>query len=162
MPVWLEIAIALGSPILTVIGTAFVFGSRFATLRSQTNANAAAIDRLLEDKVSVEQGKGLQAQIKRLEEADAGCKSEIAAVRNELHDRVERHSNKISAVEQTVAAAVGEIKATMSGMKEAMDRWEARAVATPLPTAPEAGLITQLNAFAGIMRAFKEMKELAH
>ncbi len=155
---WIALGGVAFALIVQSIGVA-IFLTRVA---SQVQVNSKAIDALSGNVTTREQGRGLQAQIKRLEQADAGCKGEIGAVRTELHDRIERHGAKIAGVEQTVAAAVGRIEATMAGMQAAMERLiraeEARGDA-PQPQPPAHGLdfITQLQNAMTFQRMMKEM-----
>lgn len=75
-----------------------------------------------------EQGKGYQAQIDRHDKQHAECDTKVNASRDEFNNRVERVTQRIEFIEKNraaesnaLASVMGEIKAEMRSMKEALD-----------------------------------------
>lgn len=176
MPDWLQITLAIGSPVLTIIGTAFVVGSRSATIETNVSTAMRAIEsltettqRALDGKMSVEQGRGLQAQIKRLEHADAACDGKIGAVRDEFDGRAERINAKLENSEKNRAAAseaaaghFGKLEAMMGAMKEQLDRLERERVLTPPQAPQQPDLIALLNALSQARPLLAQLAGSAH
>lgn len=151
MPDWLAITLAVLAPVLSVLATlvtvAFLIGKRVAVIETTQDAHGKA----LAERVTQEQGRGLQAQIKRLEAADATCDGKMTQMRAELSDRDDRLSARLSAHEQQQSAtnlaltnALTKFEATfsagLSSMKESVDRLleaeRARLIAPAATTGP--------------------------
>jgi chromosome segregation ATPase len=149
MPDWLSITLALVAPVLSV-------GATLITVAFSTGGRLSRIE---------EQGKGYQAQLDRHEKADAECEGKISAMRQESSDRIERLSNRITAHEQAtnsqntaLTTALAELKATMAGMKESIDRLaeaERARASQPLHAPPAPDLMAQLQQFAAIQKMLK-------
>lgn len=160
MPDWLHIVLALGSPFVTILGVFFISGQRLATMQAAIEANAKAIDGIthaLEMKVSIDQGKGYQAQIDRLERSGAECEGRISSLRAEHGASAERFSARLSAHEQhqsgqyaNLASAFTEIKAMFSAMKESVDR-----LLEAERARPTTDLVGQLQQFVTLQKMLK-------
>jgi chromosome segregation ATPase len=151
MPEWLSVALAVIAPILSVGATlmtvSFTAGGRFSRLE--------------------EQGRGYQAQLDRHERADSECEGKINAMRQEFADRHERLSSRITAHEQVtgsqntaLATALAELKATMSAMKEAIDRLaeaERTRQSAPQLAPAQPDLVSQLQQFAQLQKLLKSV-----
>jgi uncharacterized membrane protein YccC len=106
---------AILSPILSMVGVAFMTGGRFASLETK--------------------GSGYQAQLDRLERSTttsaAECDGRISALREEMNGRSERINQKVENMEKNRASAseaaaghFGKLEAMMASMKEQLDRLE--------------------------------------
>lgn len=144
MPDWLAITLAVASPILSVIATAYFMGRRVAVIETTQAQHSKALEALpdvLRGFVTQQEGKGFQAQLDRLERNDAECEGRMAGVRQENADRIERLSSRVTAHEQSTGAqnvalttGFAKLETTVSDMKEAIDRLaEAERAAAPKP-----------------------------
>lgn len=157
--------IALGGTILALVFQSVGVAMFLSRLAAQVENQGRAIQTLADSKVSSEQGKGLQAQLDRLERNDAECEGKLVGMRQEFDARTERVTNRMTAHEQQQAAqtadlrgALSEIKATftagMTAMKEALDRMAAER-AHPLPAATAPDFLQQLQQFVAIQKMLK-------
>lgn len=136
MPDWLAVTLAVASPVLSVLATLatvmWTASRRFAVLEERQSQHSDAIRALpeaLKGFVTLDTGKGLQAQLERLERFHAEQDGRAAAIRTEVSDRVERLSSRVAAHEQasnsamtTLANAIARLETTMEAMKESVDR----------------------------------------
>lgn len=110
----------------------------------------------------------MRESIGRLEKADAACDGKVEAVRQELHDRVERQSTKIQRIEDAsasqsahVTAAISELKATMGAMKESVDRLlaadQARVIAQRPVQHAQGDLIGQLQQLVALAPLLRQL-----
>lgn len=172
IPDWLALVLAVASPILAaaaaLITVGWSAGKRFAIIETTQNAHTEALHELpnvLKGFVTKDTGDGYQAQLNRLERNDAECEGKVLAMRQEAADRVERLSAHVSAHEQTTSAtqtalanALTRLEATMSAMKESVDRLsEMERLRVTQPQAPNDAL-AELHRFVALTRAMKELQ----
>lgn len=136
MPVWLAITLAIATPIFSVGATlltmAFTTGGRFSRIETTQDAHTKALETLpdvLRGFVTTDTGKGYKEQLDRHEKSHAECDGKLSSMRQEIDGRFERALAKVAAGEQAqavhnsgVSAALAEFRATMAGMREAIDR----------------------------------------
>lgn len=136
MPDWLAVTLAVASPVLSVLATLatvmWTASRRFAVLEERQSQHSDALRALpdvLKGFVTADTGKGLQAQLERLERFHAEQDGRATAIRTEVSDRVERLSTRVAAHEQasnsamtTLANAIARLETTMGAMKESVDR----------------------------------------
>lgn len=163
VPDWLAITLAVASPILSVIATAYFMGRRVAVIETTQAQHSKALEALpdvLRGFVTQQEGKGFQAQLDRLERNDAECEGRMAGVRQENADRIERLSSRVTAHEQSnVALTTGfaKLETTMSGMKEAIDRLaEAERAAAPKPNTDIIAMLSLAAQAAPLVRQLLE------
>lgn len=101
----LTLLLSVGGALFTV---AFTTGGRFSRIEAE--------------------GKGYQAQIDRHDRQHTECDVKVNATREEFSNRVERVAQRIEHIEKNraaesnaLASVMGEIKAEMRSMKEALD-----------------------------------------
>ena len=135
------------------------WGSRISTTQAVHSKALEALPDTLRNFVTIDIGKGYQAQLDRLEHRDAEHDGKVAAIRQEAADRLERISARVTAHEQATSAATNafaqaltKLDVTMDAMKEAVDRLsEAERSRTPPPS-----LIDQLRQFAELQAMLKK------
>lgn len=155
--------IALGGTVLALVIHSIAVAMFLARLAGKVETNSKAIEALISGKVSTEQGKGFQAQIDRLERADAECDGKLIAQRQESADRMERLGARLAAHEQTqsaqnttLTAAVTRMEALMEGMRDAINRMAA-GQRDRAPTRAEDGLLGDLERLVRIAPLLKQL-----
>lgn len=137
-----------------------MMGGRIMKLETTQGAHSKALEVLpdtLRAFVTKEEGKGYQAQLDRLEKADAECEGKLTGQRQELGDRMERLGARLAAHEQTqsaqntaLTAALTRLEATMEGMKDAINR-----LAQAPTHQPQSDLFSQIEQFARLQKMLK-------
>lgn len=132
MPDWIAISLAVASPILSVIATAYFIGRRVAVIETTQNAHTKTLEALpeiLRGFVTQSEGKGYQAQLDRLERSDAECEGKMSGIHQESTDRIERLSSRVTAHEQATnatttaaAQAMARMETLVINIKESVDR----------------------------------------
>lgn len=167
MPAWLGITLAIAAPILSFVGTlmavSFMMGGRIMKIETTQDAHSRALEVLpdtLRAFVSKEEGKGYQAQLDRLEKADAECEGRMTGQRQELGDRMERLGARLAAHEQTqsaqntaLTAALTRLEATMEGMKDAINRLASAPAQQPPQV--QGDFLQQLQQFVQLQKMLK-------
>lgn len=173
MPEWAQIALAFmtvaGSVLGSVAAVSFRSGARLTKLESACEANAKAIAdlaKVTDDRATKETARTLQAHVERLDRSDAECDGKITGMRQEFDARSERFLNRLAAHEQAtgvqntaLTTALAELRATMAGMKESMDRLAEAERARIAISAPERGhdLLSMLTALSQAKPLLKQL-----
>lgn len=111
--------------------------------------------------VTLDIGKGYQAQLDRLEHRDAEAEGKLAAIRQESSDRIERLSTRVASHEQSMGAqtqaltnALARLDESMKAMKESVDRLsEAERARAPASLSP----IDQLRQFVELQQLMRKV-----
>lgn len=160
------IALAGFGFVLLVQAGAIVWWARGVSAIQNGHGKALeALPETLKAFVTQETGKGYQAQLDRLERSDAECDGKISSMRQEFDGRFERAGARITASEQSqatqnaaVSAALTKLEATMTAMKEAIDRLaEAERERHRAPATAQPDLLTTLNMIAQIKPLMKQL-----
>lgn len=152
MPDWLAVMLAVLAPVLSFVATllamAMTYGRRVGTVET----TIAAHSKVLEELPAALRALATKEDVVRLEKADAGCETLMSSHRQEASDRVERLSNRLAAHEQStgsqntvVTSSLAEFRATMTAMKESIDRLEAAERQNATPPAQPLDIIGILN-----------------
>lgn len=124
------IALAGFSFVLLIQAAAIVWWARGVSATQTAHSKALeALPETFRGFVTIDIGKGYQAQLDRLEHRDAECEGKIGANRQEAADRIERLSSRVSTHEQTITAQIQaltngltRLEEAMKAVKEGMDR----------------------------------------
>lgn len=127
------IALAGFSFVLLVQAAAIVWWARGVSATQTTHTKALeALPDAFRGFVTVDTGKGYQAQLDRLEHRDAECEGKLSAIRQESSDRIERLSARVASHEQTTGAqsqiltnAITRLEEAMKAVKESVDQLRA-------------------------------------
>ena len=157
------IALAGFAFVLLVQAAAIVWWARGVSTTQAVHSKALeALPDLFKSFVTVDVGKGYQAQLDRLEHRDAEHEGKVSAIRQEAADRVERISARVSAHEQAtsvantaLANALTKLEVTMAAMKESVDRLSEAERARPIGQQPNA--IEQLRQFVELQALMKKI-----
>lgn len=155
---------AVASPILSVVATAYIIGRRVAVIETTQVAHTKTLESLpdvLRGFVTQQEGKGYQAQLDRLERNDAECEGKLSSQRQEVSDRMERLGARLAAYETTQTAATSDLRASLSRMeatfsagiqalKDSLDR-----IHHERAQAPQPDLFTQLQQFVQLQKMLK-------
>lgn len=149
--------IALGGTIFALVLHSIGVAMFLARLAAKVDGNTKAIDLLISNKVSTEQGVGLQAQLNRLEKGAAECEGRINQMRAEFEGRQERLTSRLNAHEQSTNVqtsqqtnALTRLEEMVKGMKQSVDQLsdaERARMAQPAPQAyhPQPDLMSMLQ-----------------
>lgn len=162
---WITLAVFAVGLAIQFVAVAWLLGGRLSKVEGVAAGAADGVldlRKALSDKVSIDQGKALQGQIKSLQSADAACEARLTTLRDELGDRIERQNSKLAKAEETRAAESARLAADMGGMKatlEAVGRNVERLLAVEQqahPSQTSSGLDFQTILAIGRLMASKE------
>lgn len=157
------IALAGFALVLLVQAGAIVWWARgVSTVQAAHSKALEALPEVFRGFVTVDIGKGYQAQLDRLERNDAEGEGRLTATRQEAADRIERISARVTAHEQSTGAqntaltnAFNRLEATMQAMKESIDRLSEAERARPAPA--QASPIEQLRQFVELQALMRKV-----
>lgn len=155
---WIAIGVAVISIVFQSVGVA-MYVSRVGTTVS---ANTKTIESLADTKVSIDTGKGYQAQLERHEKALNDAASTLQNIRNEYDARFERATARFSSAEQmqnthnsSITAGMAKLEAVVAGMAGNVERLlevERQRLVTPPPQPDLMAQLQQLVALSKMMR----------
>lgn len=155
--------IALGGTVLALVFQSIGVAIYLTRVATQVTQNTKAIEMLASGKVSMDEGRGYQAQLDRLERNDAECEGKLGGMRQEFDARTERLSSRLTAHEQQQTASTAALStaitkfeavftASLASLKESVDRLHAER-AQQAPHQPD--FLAQLQQFVQLQKMLK-------